>query len=86
MTGTGFPHNTPITVSWSLSTGSVVIQSDNNGNLPATPLDILTPDILGPRFATASSTPQATAPFLVVPGDSEPGGNDASFLFRSEGP
>jgi hypothetical protein len=86
VTGTGFPPNTPVTVSWTVSTGSVVIVADNNGNLPPSQLLILTPDVLGPRFAQASSTPQATAPFLVVPSTSEPGGDDAGLLFRSEGP
>jgi PKD repeat protein len=86
VTGTGFLPNTPVTVSWTVSTGSVVIVADTNGNLPPSPLLILTPDVLGPRFAQASSTPQATAPFLVVPSTSEPGGDDAGLLFRSEGP
>jgi hypothetical protein len=86
VTGTGFLPNTPVTVSWTVSIGSVVIVADGNGNLPPSPLLILTPDVLGPRFAQASSTPQATAPFLVVPSTSEPGGDDAGLLFRSEGP
>ena len=86
VTGAGFPKNTPITVSWSISTGSVVVTTDSHGNLPATQLYILTPDILGPRYAVASSTPPAKAPFLVVPSTSEPGGDAGVFLFRSEGP
>jgi hypothetical protein len=73
-------------VAWSVSTGSVVIMADTHGNLPPSQLLLLTPDVLGPRFAEASSSPQATAPFLVVPSDSEPGGDDAGLLFRSEGP
>ena len=86
VTGSGFPHNTPITVSWSLSSGSVVITSDASGNLPPTVLPVLVPDVLGPRFAVASSTPAAQAPFLVVPGSAEPGGSQGSYLFRTEGP
>lgn len=86
VTGSGFPHNTPITVSWSTSTGSVVITSDGSGNLPGTVLPVLVPDVLGPRFAVASSTPAAQAPFLVVPGSAEPGGSQGSYLFRTEGP
>ncbi len=86
VTGSGFPKNTPITVSWSISTGSVVVTTDSHGNLPATQLYILTPDILGQRYAVASSTPPAKAPFLVVPSTSEPGGDAGVFLFRSEGP
>jgi len=84
VTGTGFAPNTPVTVAWSVSSGSVVITADAHGNLPPRQLVLLTPDVLGPRFAEASSTPQATAPFLVVPGSDEPGGDDASLLFRSE--
>jgi hypothetical protein len=86
VSGSGFRPNTAVTVTWSVSTGSVVITADRNGNLPPSPLLILTPDVLGPRLAVASSTPQATAPFLVVPATSEPGGDDAGLLFRSEGP
>ena len=86
VTGTGFQPNTPVTVAWSISTGSVVIVADAQGRLPPSQLLILTPDVLGPRFAQASSTPQAVAPFLVVPSDSEPGGDNAGLLFRSEGP
>jgi hypothetical protein len=86
VTGTGFRPNTPVTVSWTVSTGSVVVTADRHGNLPPTPLPILTPDVLGPRFAQASSTPPATAPFLVVPSTSEPGGDNGGLLFRSEGP
>jgi PKD domain len=86
VTGSGFRPNTPVTVAWSVSSGSVVITADAHGNLPPSSLVILTPDVLGPRFALASSTPQATAPFLVVPGSQEPGGDNASVLFRSEGP
>lgn len=86
VTGAGYRPLTAVTVAWSVSTGSVVITADKNGNLPKTPLLILTPDVLGPRFAEASSTPQAVAPFLVVPNDSEPGGDNAGLLFRSEGP
>ena len=86
VTGSGFPHNTPITITWSVSSGSVVITSDASGNLPATILPVLVPDVLGPRFAVASSTPAAQAPFLVVPGSAEPGGSQGSYLFRTEGP
>ena len=86
VTGKGFPKDTPITVSWSISTGSVVVTTDSHGNLPASQLYILTPDILGQRYAVASSTPLAKAPFLVVPSTSEPGGDAGVFLFRSEGP
>jgi PKD repeat protein len=86
VTGRGFPKNIPITLSWSLSTGSIVVTTDSKGNLPASPLYILTPDILGQRYAVASSTPPVKAPFLVVPSTSEPGGDAGIYLFRSEGP
>jgi hypothetical protein len=86
VTGHGFRPNKPVTVSWTVSTGSVVITADAHGNLPPRTLLILTPDVLGPRDARASSSPPATAPFLVVPSTSEPGGDNAGLLFRSEGP
>jgi hypothetical protein len=86
VTGSGFPKNTPLTVSWSVSSGSIVVTTDSHGNLPASPLYILTPDILGQRYAVASSTPSVRAPFLVVPSTSEPGGDSGVYLFRSEGP
>ncbi len=83
VSGTGFPPDAPVTVSWSVSTGSVVIVADALGNLPPSQLLVLTPDVLGPRLAIASSAPPAIAPFLVVPSDSEP---DGGALIRSEGP
>jgi hypothetical protein len=86
VTGHGFRPNTPVTVAWTVSTGSVVITADQHGNLPPRSLLILTPDVLGPRLARASSSPPATAPFLVVPSTSEPGGDNGGLLFRSEGP
>jgi hypothetical protein len=86
VTGHGFRPNKPVTVSWTVSTGSVVITADAHGNLPPRTLLILTPDVLGQRYARASSNPPATAPFLVVPSTSEPGGDNAGLLFRSEGP
>jgi hypothetical protein len=84
VTGTGFPANTPITISWSVSTGSIVVTSDPHGNLAPTPLVLLVPDVLGPRFAVASSKPPAKAAFLVVPGTAEPGGQEGIYLFRAE--
>lgn len=86
VTGSGFPANTPITVSWSVSSGSVVITSDAHGNLPPTILPVLVPDVLGPRNAVAATSPPAQAAFLVVPSTAEPGGSSGSYLFRSEGP
>jgi hypothetical protein len=87
VTGTRFPRNHSVTVSWSTNTGSYTETTDAHGNLPAHEIFVLIPDVLGPRFATATSggsTPVAKAPFLVVQGDGEPGGNSASVFFRSE--
>ena len=85
VTGTGFGDHVPVTVSWSVSTGSVVIMSDGSGNLPPTALPVLVPDVLGPRFAVAAGT-AARAAFLVVPESSEPGGPGGGMLFRTQGP
>jgi hypothetical protein len=87
ITGTRFPANHSVTVSWSTNTGSYTEMTDAHGNLPAHEIFVLIPDVLGPRFATATSggsTPVAKGPFLVVPGDGEPGGNSASVFFRAE--
>jgi hypothetical protein len=88
VTGTGFPPNTNVTVTWWTNSGSFTEKSDGSGNLHPDTLFVLTPDILGPRnaVATASGAPNAQAPFLVVPGTAEPGGNSGDVLFRSEGP
>jgi hypothetical protein len=71
----------------------VNVTADGSGKFPAAghvvQLFILTPDVLGPRFAvaTAPGNPAAKAPFLVIPNSAEPGGGSSdSFLFRSEGP
>lgn len=86
VTGKGFPPNKAITIHWSVSTGSIVVTTDPHGNLGPTQLPILIPDVLGSRFAVASSTPAAKAAFLVVPGTAEPGGSQGIYLFRSDGP
>ncbi len=86
VTGTGFPDSAPVTIRWSVSTGSVSVTTDQFGNLPPnTELLVLTPDVLGPRTADALGYP-ASAPFLVVPNSSQPGGSDASLIYRAEGP
>lgn len=85
VTGTGFPPNTTVTVLWSVSSGSAVVTTDGAGNL-TTQLTILVPDVLGPRFALVALFSGATAPFLVVADGIEPGGSNASPLFRSESP
>jgi hypothetical protein len=61
-----------------------VAKTGASGNLTAI-LPILVPDVLGPRFAVAAGY-KSDAPFLVVPGSSQPGGEDANPIFRTEGP
>lgn len=85
VTGTGFPQNTRVTVLWCVSSGSSVATTDGAGDL-STQLLILTPDVLGPRYAMVASFSGATAPFLVVADGVEPGGSGASPVFRSESP
>ena len=84
ITGSRFPPDKPVTISWSLSSGLVVAKTGASGNLTAI-LPILVPDVLGPRFAVAAGY-KSEAPFLVVPGSSQPGGEDANPIFRTEGP
>ena len=87
VTGQGFPPNRNVTVSWSTNTGSYTEMTDAHGNLPSHVFFILTPDILGPRqaVATTSGVPPAKANFLVVIRTSEPGGSLGVAFFRSEG-
>lgn len=85
--GHGFPPNKSVKVTWSTNTASFTETTDGHGNLPAHELDILTPDVLGPRLAVATAGPGpalAQVGFLVVPGTAKPGGEGA-WLFRSEG-
>ncbi len=84
VTGHGFPKDRLVTISWSLSTGSVVTRTNSRGQLKAT-LMILIPDVLGPRDATAKGF-RASARFLVVPGSGQPGGNDPDPIYRTESP
>jgi mucin-6/19 len=84
VTGHGFPKDRLVTISWSLSTGSVVTRTNSRGQLKAT-LMILVPDVLGPRDATARGF-RASARFLVVPGSGQPGGNDPDPIYRTESP
>jgi hypothetical protein len=81
VTGRGFASNADVVVTWSTHTGSVKVKTDGNGNFSNAELPILIPDLLGARTASAGG---ASASFLVVPGTAEPGGDQASFLFRSE--
>ena len=90
VSGTGFPPNRSVTVSWSTNTGSYTEVTDAHGNLPSQVFYILTPDILGLRQAVATTSgtptvPVAKANFLVVIRTSEPGGSLGAAFFRAEG-
>jgi hypothetical protein len=84
VTGSGFPRDTLVTITWSLSTGSAVAKSNASGQF-TTRLMVLVPDVLGPRDAVAKGY-KATAPFLVVPNSSQPGGDNDELIYRTEGP
>ncbi|HMC40313.1 MAG TPA: PKD domain-containing protein [Acidimicrobiales bacterium] len=89
VSGHGFPANRSVKVTWSTNNGSFTETTDSHGNLPAHPFYILTPDVLGPRMAiaTTSGVPPAKADFLTVARSGEPGGStDNPAFFRSEGP
>ena len=60
------------------------MRTNSKGQLKGT-LILLIPDILGPRFAVARSY-TAKAAFLVVANSSQPGGSDATPIYRTEGP
>jgi hypothetical protein len=84
VTGQGFPSETLVMVTWSLSTGSSVAKTNASGQFTTT-LMVLVPDVLGPRDALAKGY-QASAPFLVVPNSSQPGGDNDQLIYRTEGP
>ena len=84
VTGRGFPRDRLVRIPWSVSTGSVVTRTNSRGQLTTT-LMILVPDVLGPRDAKAKGF-HAAAPFLVVDNTSQPGGDQANPIFRTEGP
>jgi hypothetical protein len=91
VTGTGFAPGQVVKVTWSVATGSFfVVKAGADGRLPARPLYVFSPDLLGMRRAIASAYPRgpllAEAPFLVQAGSSEPGGLNAGLYFRSESP
>ncbi|HTW05994.1 MAG TPA: IPT/TIG domain-containing protein, partial [Acidimicrobiales bacterium] len=83
VTGHGFPRHKVVNISWSVSTGSVVVETNKTGEL-TTDLAILVPDVLGPRYAVVRGY-KVKADFLVVPASSQPGGTDAEPIFRTEG-
>jgi hypothetical protein len=88
--GHGFLPNHPVTVKWSITSGSFTENADAHGNLPSHSLVLLVPTILGPRMAVATSpgSPTVQQKLLVVPSTAEPGSGSGSdtFMFRSEGP
>ncbi|HXY43409.1 MAG TPA: PKD domain-containing protein [Acidimicrobiales bacterium] len=86
--GTGFPDNAVVTIEWSTPNAASTLQKVkvHNGGFTVQLL-VLVPDLLGPRQAVALAYPQANRPtFLVVADDEEPGGPNATPVFRSEGP
>jgi hypothetical protein len=84
VTGQGFPGDALVTVTWSLSSGSSVAKTNASGQFTTT-LMVLVPDVLGPRDAVAKAY-KASAPFLVVPNSSQPGGDNEQLIYRTEGP
>jgi hypothetical protein len=90
VTGHGFLPNHPVTVKWSIGSGSFIENADIHGNLPSHSILLPVPTLLGPRMAVATSpgSPVAQHKFLVVPSTAEPGSGSGSdtFMFRSEGP
>lgn len=86
--GKGFPNNAIVTIEWSTPNAASTMEKVkvHKGGFTVRLL-ILVPDLLGPRRAVAVSYPKANRPtFLVVADDEEPGGPNASPVFRSEGP
>lgn len=88
VTGRRFPNNATVTVEWSTANASSTaekVKVQHGGFVVQ--LLVLVPDLLGPRQAIAVSYPKANRPtFLVVADSEEPGGPNATPVFRSEGP
>jgi hypothetical protein len=78
--GVGFPPNTPLTVTWSVGVGSTQVTTSATGTF-SVQLLVMSEDMPGNRFAQVPTFPTAIAPFLVVPGSLQPGGDDFSLLY-----
>ncbi|MGO8877159.1 MAG: PKD domain-containing protein [Acidimicrobiales bacterium] len=88
VTGRNFPNNAIVTIEWSSPNAASTAEKVkvHNGGF-VTQLLVLVPDLLGPRQALAVSFPKVNRPtFLVVADSEEPGGPNATPVFRSEGP
>ena len=79
--GTGFPPNTPLTVTWSEGIGSAQVTTSAAGTF-SVPLLVMSEDQPGNREAQVATFPTAKAPFLVVPGSLQPGGDSFSIVFN----
>jgi len=79
--GTGFPPNTPLTVTWSVGIGSVQVTTSAAGTF-SVPMLVMAEDRPGNRNAQVATFPKAKAPFLVVPGSLQPGGDSYSIVFN----
>lgn len=72
-TGTNYPPNTDVLLSWDKGIGTKMARTDGTGRF-RTPVLIFHKDRLGMRVLTgATSTVFATAQFRVVPGSQIPG-------------
>jgi hypothetical protein len=80
VTGTGFPADAAVTLTWSPGLGTATAQADTTGRFSAAML-IFPDDVTGPRTLIAKSASGevlATAPFLVGQPPAEPPFNSPS--------
>jgi len=80
VSGTGFPPKTSLTVTWSVGPGSVKVTSSATGAFSIQML-VMTDVEPGNTNAQVTTYPTAKAPFLVVPGSLQPGGDDFSVVY-----
>jgi hypothetical protein len=92
--GRGFRPNSSVRLQWRTDAARpdgptilvTVVTTDAAGNFTATPALVYRNDPPGLRTLNAEAGPgeTASAPFLVVPGTSQPAGNQATTLRRIE--
>jgi hypothetical protein len=83
VTGTGFPKDTDVKLSWDLGIRPVTTaKSNGDGSFTWQVLVFPRDDSLGPRKVVALDFPPASAPFLVGPPSLQPGGDDLEVIFR----
>jgi hypothetical protein len=80
-TGTNFPPNIDVVVTWQGPPGSSNVHTDAKGNFSVAVL-VMPHDSPGPRVAVVAGFPSAVASFLVVPSTVRPPGRNGQLFIR----